>query len=55
MIKNKIIERAVSQYCNPLRVVKKANDDIRICLDARFLNKVIEDDHEAHPLIYELL
>ena len=39
----------------PLRVVAKSNGEIRICLDARHLNKHIEDDQEAPPLIHELL
>ena len=50
-----IIERSVSPYCNPLRIVSKSNDDVRICLDARQLNSAVEDDHEAPPVIHELL
>lgn len=55
MVENGIIERAISQYCNSLRIVKKDDGTVRICLDARFINKVIEHDHEAPPLINELL
>lgn len=55
MIENEVIERAVSQYCNPLRIVKKDDGSVRVCLDARFVNKIIEDDHESPPLISELL
>ena len=50
-----IIERSVSPYCNPLRIVSKANNEVRICLDARQLNSVVEDDYESPPLIHELL
>lgn len=28
---------------------------VRVCLDARFVNKIIEDDHKSPPLINELL
>ena len=55
MLVNGIIERSTSQYCNPLRVVKKQDGRIRIYLDARFLNNIIESDNEAPPLISELL
>ena len=55
MLANGIIERSTSQYCNPLRVVKKRDGRVRICLDARFLNNIIESDNEATPLISKLL
>lgn len=55
MIKEGVIERGISQYCNPLRIVKKEDNSVRVCLDARFLNKVIEDDQESPPLINELM
>ena len=55
MLKAGIIERSVSPHCNPLRIVKKSNGDIRVCLDARFLNQVVEDDHESPPIISEIL
>ena len=50
-----IIERSQSQFCNPLRVVQKKNGEVRICLDARFLNAVILLDNECPPRIEELL
>lgn len=55
MLEDGVIERTASNFCNPLRIVKKKDGSVRICLDARFLNKVIEDDHESPPLISELL
>ena len=55
MVENGVVERAISQYCNPLRIVKKEDGSVRVCLDGRFLNKMIEDDHESPPLINELL
>ena len=50
-----IIERSDSQYCNPLRIVEKKDGRIRICLDARFLNNIIESDNESPPIIGEIL
>lgn len=55
MIDVGIIERSNSQYCNPIRIVIKNDDSVRICLDARFLNAIVESDHEAPPLISELM
>lgn len=40
---------------NPSRVVKKKNGAVRVCLDARWLNKQIESDNEAPERIDELL
>lgn len=50
-----IIERSISPYCNPLRIVKKKKKQIRVCLDARFLNDVVEGDNESPPNIPDLL
>lgn len=55
MLDDGIIERGISQYCNPLRIVKKEDGQVRVCLDARFLNRVIEDDLESPPLMNELM
>ena len=55
MLKNGVIERSVSPYCNPLRIVQKKDGRLRICLDARFLNQVIESDNESPPLITDLM
>ena len=55
MIDNGVIQRAISQYCNPLRIVKKDDGTVRVCLDARLVNEIIEDDHESPPLMNELL
>lgn len=55
MLESGIIERSDSNYCNPLRIVIKSNKSVRICLDARYINEIIESDHEAPPLIGELM
>jgi len=54
MIRDGIIERSVSPYCNPLRVMNKKDGNIRLCLDARFLNEYIVADNESPPIIKEL-
>ena len=50
-----IIERSESSFCNPLRIVEKKNGEIRLCLDARFLNDQVESDNESPPLISEII
>lgn len=41
-----IIERSDSDYCNPLHIVVKSDGTVSVCLDARFINRIIEADHE---------
>ena len=55
MLRLGIIEKASSEYCNPLRVVPKKNGQVRLCLDARFINKNIAADNESPPLVEELM
>lgn len=55
MEKSRIIERTDSPYCSPLRIVVKSNGDVRVCLDARYINDIIEPDHEAPPLVNDLM
>lgn len=55
MLKMGIIERSTSQFCNPLRIVAKKDESIRLCLDARFTNAVIEGDNECPPPISEIM
>ena len=55
MLDNGIIERDSSPYCNPLRVVLKKSGKVRLCLDARQLNKYIESDVEKPPKIDEII
>lgn len=44
-----IIQKAPTQYINSLVVVVKKNGKIRLCLDARELNKRMSNDHEQPP------
>ena len=55
MLQTGIIERSISPYCNPLRIVLKNDVSVRVCLDAQQLNKHIEDDQEAPPIIEEIM
>lgn len=49
-----IIERSTSEFCNPLRVVTKKDGSDRLCLNARFLNKIIASANESPPRVKEL-
>ncbi|XP_020293938.1 uncharacterized protein LOC109859790 [Pseudomyrmex gracilis] len=48
-----IVQRAPTQYINPLVAVVKKNGKIRLCLDARELNKRMKNDHSQPPSIEE--
>lgn len=55
MLELGIIEIPDSHYCNPLRIVIKRDETVRVCLDARCVNDIIESDHVSPPLISELM
>lgn len=50
-----IIEPSNSDYCNPLHVVSQKEGKVRLCLDARFINRCIFSDNEWPPRNEELL
>lgn len=50
-----IISRASTQYVNPLVVTPKKSGEVRTCLDARRLNKVLVKDNEKPPEIQRML
>ena len=50
-----IIKKTDSPYCNPLRIVVRSNNLVRVCLDARYINEIIELNLESSPLISKLL
>lgn len=54
MLKCGIIERASSQFINPMVVVTKPNGKIRLCLDARKLNSILLPDYECARSTEEL-
>lgn len=47
MLQNNIIERSNSQFINPLVIVKKNDGGLRLCLDARNINKFTIAQYEA--------
>lgn len=49
-----IVEKAPTQYVNPLVAVVKKTGEIRLCLDARELNKRMVNDHAQPPTIDEV-
>lgn len=55
MIENDIIERRSSEYLNPIVVVVKKTGGVRLCIDARKLNKILVPDREAPKPMDELL
>ena len=55
VLENGIIQPSMSPYCNPMSIIIKKNRNIRIYLDARFINEIIKADHESPPLINELM
>lgn len=54
MLNFNIIRRSSSQYINPVRIVIKKDNSIRLCLDARELNKRLKNDYESPPGLEEL-
>ncbi|KMQ89852.1 s68306 pol retrotransposon woot [Lasius niger] len=49
-----IVERSTTQYVNPLVVVVKKTGEIRLCLDAREMNKRMANDHDQPLTIDEV-
>ena len=54
MLKNGIIRKSNSNFINPVVIVAKSDESIRLCLDARELNKRLEDDLECPPGVEEI-
>lgn len=50
-----VIERCSSPYSNPIICVGKADGSVRICLDARRVNKIILPMRDSSPPLDELL
>ena len=55
MLELGIIERSASKFCNLLQVVTKKSGDLRLCLDVRFINRIIVSDNECPPRIEDIL
>lgn len=54
LLKDGIIERSNTPYINPLVIVTKKSGEIRICLDARTINKYTVPQYEA-PLMVDAI
>lgn len=55
MIKDGIVERASTNFVSPLIVVRKRDNSIRLCLDARKINQLTNPQFEAPQNIDSLL
>lgn len=55
MLNEDLIERSNSPYINPIIPVIKKSGEIRLCIDARRINKLIIPDHECSRSVNELL
>lgn len=55
MLKSGIIEKAVSPYNNPIHIVNKRDGGIRLCLDARQVNRTIIGDAERPAAIDHIM
>jgi hypothetical protein len=55
MLDDDVIEISSSPILNPLTVVRKTNGDIRICVDARKVNRFTTADHERTSPMNEIL
>lgn len=54
-IEQGVIEKSTSAWRNPIVVVKKSDDKIRVCLDARKLNSITKRDRFLTPNVFEAL
>lgn len=54
MEKEGVIVRSETQYINPLVTVVKSPTEIRLCMDARFLNSRMVKDYEKPPIFEEI-
>jgi hypothetical protein len=55
MVKNDILEISHSPYVNPLTIIQRKNKPVRICVDARQVNKLMLQKKKKTPPAHELL
>ena len=55
MLDSKVIKESTSPWNSPLTVVRKKNNDLRLCVDYRALNKQCKKDAKPLPRIDETL
>ena len=54
MLRNGIIRKSNSNFIDPVVIVAKSDGSIRLCLDARELNKRLDNDLECPPGVEEI-
>jgi hypothetical protein len=55
MVNNDILEISHSPYVNPLTIIQREDKPVRICIDARQVNKQMVPDRAKTPPAQELL
>lgn len=55
MLNKNIIERSNTRFINPLVIVRKTNGELRLCLDARIINKCTVPQYESPMSIDAIL
>jgi hypothetical protein len=55
MVKNDMLEISHSPYVNPLTIIQRKDKPVRICVDARQVNKQMVPDRAKTPPAHELL
>jgi hypothetical protein len=55
MIKKGILEISHSPYVNPLTIIQRKHNPVRICVDTRQVNKQMVPDRTKTPPVHELL
>lgn len=55
LVRANVLKKAYTSFCYPISVIPKKDDTVRLCLDARRLNKYLINDHEGPPPIASLL
>ena len=51
MVKNGILEISYSPYANPLKIIQREDKPVRICVDARQVNKQMVPDRTKTQLL----
>lgn len=51
LLDKKIIQPSESEYASPIMMVKKKNNEFRMCVDYRVLNKALVRDNYPLPVI----
>ena len=55
MIEEDIIEKSSSLYTSPIVAIPKKDGQVRLCLDAREINKIIINDRTSPGEIEEIM